>query len=83
MLCQRQEDLRGGMELVCKAGGAVQKTRLDGNVVQLHEGIAHGLVGLLQLLDSLVQGLDRILLAVAICPLGQADLGPPTLHAGC
>jgi hypothetical protein len=68
------------LQLAAELGHLVQQAVAEGEVVELHEGVAHLFVGALEILDLPLQGLDGILLAVPIRPLSKADLRPAPLQ---
>jgi len=78
---QGQELLRRHAQSVTKLGDSVQGAGAHGEVIQLHKHVAHLLIGVLQLLDLLLQRLDGILLPIPVGSLGKTYLCPPALRA--
>jgi hypothetical protein len=58
----------------------LQRSRYNDLVVEGKKGFVHILYCRLKATDLLLQGRDSILLALAICPLRKADLGPTPLR---
>lgn len=77
---QGEEPFGGDAELAAEFGVAVECAGGHGKVVELHKDVAHLFVGVLEVLDLLLERLDGIFLSVAVGALGQADLGPSPLE---